>query len=297
MVAPRRFLPSISMLVAFEAVARHESVTTAASELSLTQGAVSRQIQGLEEQLGVSLFEREKKRLRLNLAGSSYAYEIRGALKRIADASLHLRANPDGGTLNLAILPTFGTRWLAPRLADFLAQHTGITVNLSTRLTQFDFGVDGQDAAIQFGEPTWLGAECMALMDELVMPVCAPSLLGAKGIKTAADLLELPLLHLGSRPNAWEQWMRSNEVDFPILRGMLFDQFATMSKAAVYGTGVALLPMFLIERELKEGLLVSAFGEPVASPGCYYLAWPKHKSDYKPLIRFRQWLGSELNNK
>src|SRR5262245_56643181 len=139
MLASRRFLPSISLLAAFEAVARTGSVPAAARELDLTQSAVSRQIKALEEQLGVELFLRERQTVRLTLAGDSYAREIREALRRISSASLNLRANPHGGTLNLAILPTFGTRWLAPRLGRFLSKNPGVTINLVTRLSSFDF--------------------------------------------------------------------------------------------------------------------------------------------------------------
>lgn len=153
MLMPRRFLPSLSLLTAFDAAARTGSITKAARELNLTQSAVSRQIKLLEQQLEVELFVRERQTIRLSLAGEVYAREIRDALHRISMASLNLRANPRGGTLNLAILPTFGTRWLAPRLPRFLARHAGITINLVTRLSQFDFRLEPVDAAIHFGAP------------------------------------------------------------------------------------------------------------------------------------------------
>lgn len=130
----RRFLPSLALLSAFEAAARTGSVTAAARELSLTQSAVSRQIKALEEQLKVELFVRERQTIHLTAAGEAYACEVREALLKISTASLNLRANLGGGTLNLAILPTFGTRWLAPRLPTFLASNPGITINLATRL-------------------------------------------------------------------------------------------------------------------------------------------------------------------
>src|SRR5690242_8560404 len=122
-VLPRRFLPQMSVLAAFEAAARLQSFTAAAEELNLTQSAISRQIRSLEDQLGAELFVRERQTVRLTVAGSSYANEVRRALQLIATATLALRANPNGGTLNLAILPTFGTRWLAPRLPAFLQAH------------------------------------------------------------------------------------------------------------------------------------------------------------------------------
>ncbi|MDF2810064.1 MAG: hypothetical protein K0S56_1095 [Microvirga sp.] len=158
MTTARRFLPSMSLLRAFEASARHQSFTAAAAELNLTQGAVSRQIRVLEELLASDLFLRERQTVRLTAAGETYAMEIREALRRISSATLSFRANPQGGTLNLAILPTFGTRWLAPRLPQFLRENPGITINVTTRLAPFDFNLEHADAAIHFGGPDWPGA-------------------------------------------------------------------------------------------------------------------------------------------
>ena len=295
MVAPKRFLPATTHLLAFEAVVRHGSITGAARELSLTQGAVSRQIQNLETQLGVSLFERRNKRVHPTSAGASYADEVRGALKQIANASLKVRANPDGGTFNLAILPSFGTHWLAPRLADFLANNAGITVQLSTRLSPFDFDYDNQDAAIHFGAANWPNAEHMKLMDEAVIAACSPRLLLDRTITSPADLGDLTLLHLETRADAWQQWFRAHDVSLAPTAGMMFDQFATMSKAAVHGAGVALLPRFLIENELADGSLVCAYGPEMLSLGSYFLTWPKHKADYQPLVRFKTWLKNQTN--
>ncbi|RYH16045.1 MAG: LysR family transcriptional regulator, partial [Alcaligenaceae bacterium] len=115
MLLSRKFLPPMSELCAFEAAARHESFTAAAGELNLTQSAVSRQIRSLESLLGAELFTRERQKVTLTLAGQAYAAEVRTALQRISMATLGFQANPQGGTLNIAILPTFGTRWLAPR--------------------------------------------------------------------------------------------------------------------------------------------------------------------------------------
>lgn len=159
MQTSRRFLPSTALLAAFEAASRTGSITLAARELSLTQSAVSRQIKLLEAQLEVELFARERQSIRLTAAGESYAREIREALRKITTASFNLRANPRGSTLNLAILPTFGTRWLAPRLPKFLVHNPGISINLATRLTQFDFRTEGLDAAIHFGPRDWPGVE------------------------------------------------------------------------------------------------------------------------------------------
>ncbi|WP_082536939.1 MULTISPECIES: LysR family transcriptional regulator [unclassified Aureimonas] len=303
MQTPRRFLPSIALLSAFEAVARTGSVTAAARELSLTQGAVSRQIKLLEAQLGTPLFTRERQTVRPTPAGEAYARDIRDALRRISAASLNLRANPLGGTLNLAILPTFGTRWLAPRLPDFLARHPGISVNLSTRLVAFDFRLDTMDAAIHFGAADWGGAEHLTLMAEDVLPMASPDVarrhFGAPGPASRSDIAEnpaallgLPLLHLTSRPDAWERWFAARGIAAEGVTGMLLDQFATISAAAMSGLGVALLPTFLVAEELRRGELVPLAATPFRPAERYHLVWPPERAAYPPLAAFRAWIAT-----
>ena len=290
MAFPRRFLPSMSSLSAFEAAARHQSFTTAAAELNLTQSAVSRQIRTLEDMLGSELFLRDRQTVHLTLAGETYAQEVREALRRISTATLGFRANPRGGTLNLAILPTFGTRWLAPRLPAFFAEHPGITVNLTTRLAPFDFNFEQVDAAIHFGAAEWPGADLDLLMSETVVPACSPAMRAQHTFAQPADLLEAPLLHLVSRPDAWERWFRFHGVDPDGVQGMLFDQFATAAQIAIAGLGIALLPGFLIEAELARGDLVLAFDGSLQSLERYYLAWPSGRASHPPLQAFRTWI-------
>lgn len=291
-VFPRRFLPQMNVLCAFEASARLQSFTAAATELSLTQSAVSRQIRALEEVLGSELFIREHQTVRLTLAGEAYAHEIRGALNRISTATLGFRANPQGGTLNLAILPTFGTRWLAPRLPQFIAQNPGITINLTTRLAPFDFKTEPIDAAVHFGSAQWPGAELDFLMNETVIAACSKSFRSNHGLEKPQDLLSVPLLHLVSRPDAWERWFHVMGVEVDDVHGMLVDQFAMAAQAAISGMGVALLPRFLIENELNRGDLVEAVSGSMESLEKYYLAWPIDRSTYPPLQAFRSWLQS-----
>lgn len=293
MLPARRFLPSLSLLAAFEAAARTGSITAAARELDLTQSAVSRQIKALESQLGIELFVRERQTIRLTVAGDGYAREIREALRRISSASLNLRANPRGGSLNLAILPTFGARWLAPRLGRFLSQNPGITINLMTRLSPFDFRLDAVDAAIHFGQPFWPGADLDFLMTETIIPACSPAFKAENRIAAPADILKAPLLHLTTRPDAWEKWLRQNGVTFDSVHGMLFDQFATAAQAATAGLGVALLPVFLIREELERGELVPAIDSVMESSERYYLAFPRERVGYPPLDAFRRWIVAE----
>ncbi|MES2495998.1 MAG: LysR family transcriptional regulator [Pseudomonadota bacterium] len=293
MAVPRRFLPPTSLLCAFEAASRTQSFTVAAQELNLTQSAVSRQIRALEELLGSELFHREKQKVRLTLAGSAYAREIRDALTRISGATLGFRANPGGRSLNLAVLPMFGARWLIPRLPRFLAAHPGIAVNLTTRVVPFDFSLEAFDAAIHFGDSDWPGGELDLLMHETAIPVCNPATKAEISPATPRDLVNAPLLHLVSRPDAWERWFAAMEVDPGEVHGPLFDQFLHLSEAACYGIGIALLPEFLVQPELERGELVVAIDRPQRSDHAYYLAWPSTHEHYPPLELFRQWIIGE----
>lgn len=280
----RRFLPSTAALSAFEAAARLGSATQAAAELSLTQGAISRQIKALETQLDVSLMTRQGRNLVLTQAGAAYADQVRDILGQLGKATLALRSNPEGGTLNLSILPAFGMHWLAPRLPDFGRAHPEVTVNLSTRLTPFDFARHPFDAAIHFGRPDWSGAEHLYLAPETVLAVCAPGLLGDTPLEAQN------LLHLETRPKGWARWFAAQGRDAPDAPGMVFDQFSTMAQAAVHGLGVALLPTFMADPYLSAGSLVLAVPDQQDSIGDYYLVWPADRAETAALTLFRTWL-------
>lgn len=287
----RRYLPSIPSLLALEAVERLGSASAAAAELNLTQGAISRQLQALEGQLGVTLILREKNRLRLTPAALDFVTEARRALQRLSQASLTLRANPTGGSLNLAILPAFGMHWLAPRLARFASLHPEVTVNLSTRLKPFDFTDSAFDAAIHYGRQDWPGTEALKLTEEEILAVASPA---TPPLSTAAEVLSLPLLQLESRPGDWGRWLAHHGQANLRPPAMLFDQFATMQQAAIHGMGAALLPLFLIERDLAERRLIPLFGPPIRALGAYYLVWPKDRPPRAPLTSFRAWLAQNL---
>lgn len=293
---PRRFLPSISLLSAFEAVLRTGSTAAAARELDLTQGAVSRLVQNLEAQLGQVLFIRERRRLLPTESARAYGRDISRALDLIARASLEVTANPAGGAFSLAILPAFGTSWLMPRLPRFVAAHPGITINLATRLKRFNFQTDGFDAAIHFGANDWRGAGHLRLCDESLVPCAAPDFLARHPVTAPADLLALPLLQIETRPGAWSDWFAANGITASLPRGMLFDQFAPMVEAAIRGLGVALLPGFMIEADLRAGNLVPVWGAPVRGEGSYWLVWPEARADYPPLAAFREWIATEAQD-
>ena len=293
MIAPRRYLPSISALLAFEAVARLGSATRAAHELSLTQSAVSRQLKTLEEQLGAQLLTRQGRHLHLTPAGQGYVGPVRDILNSLAQASVGVRARPQAGALNLAILPAFGMHWLAPRLRDFSLVAPEVTVNLSTRLRPFDIAQTAFDAAIHFGHTDWPGVRYLPLMAETVIPVCAPDLIPAQ-IDTPDDMLRFPLLHLETRPRGWARWLAAQGIEAEPPDGMVFDQFSTMAQAAVHGLGIALLPAFFAEPYLQDGKLTRASPHTADSIGHYYLVWPEDRMESPALKAFRDWLMGQL---
>ncbi|PKG85815.1 LysR family transcriptional regulator [Colwellia sp. 75C3] len=302
----KRLLPSTSMLAAFDAAARTGSFTAASKELALTQGAISRQVNALELQLSVNLFHRNKQNITLTEVGKSYAKEVNSALSHIRSATLNIMTNPDGGTLNIAILPMFGSRWLMPRLADFLAKHPQITINTVSKLSPFDFAHEDVHCAIHFGKADWSEANSTFLMAEETVPVCSPTLFKkaelAQADNVCANVINLPLLHISTRPEAWQQWFNEHNVisktqsqsNSKAKQGMHFEQFSIATNAAVAGLGVALLPRFLIENELKRGELQIICNTPQATDNGYYLVTPNDKLSYPPILAFTSWLSEVL---
>lgn len=293
-ITPRRLLPSTSALTAFDAVARTGSFTAAAALLDLTQGAISRQIAQLEEQLGTSLVEREARGVSLTDKGRAYAQGISEILSKIRSLSLEAMSANEEMRLRLAILPTFGTRWLMPRIPDFVRENPGITISFATRIGQFDFRAENIDAAIHVGRPDWPDADCRFLMNETVVAVCTPEFLMAHPIGHGEDLLALPLLDMASRPGAWRHWFASLGVTAHRPEGMMFEQFSNVTQACLAGLGVALMPEFLIEAELAGGRLVRALDWSVESESAYYLVRPQHKLDFAPARIFADWLTDQV---
>ena len=196
-------------------------------KLNLTQGAISRQIKALENQLNVRLFRRAGKKVMLTEAGRAYAREINPALNRIQTASLGIMTSPRGGVLNIAILPTFGTRWLMPRFPLFLDANPDITVHFATRLSPFNPLTEGIHAAIHFGLPDWPDTKAVFLMREQSVPVASNAFLRRHSIDGPGDLATLPRLHLESRSKAWSDWLEAYGDGPDESRGLLFEQFST----------------------------------------------------------------------
>ncbi|CAI8760556.1 LysR family transcriptional regulator [Pseudomonas sp. IT-P176] len=287
----RRKIPSTAALISFEAAARHESFTKAALELSLTQGAICRQIASLEEFLSVELFRRSRRGVKLTEAGLSYSRRVATQLDAVERDTLSVMGQKGANVIELAVVPTFGTQWLLPRLKDFQEQHPEVTVNLTNRTRPFLFADTDFDAAIYFGDADWSGTESHRLMGENPMPVCSPALRGPFMQLSAEQIADLPLLQQTTRPYAWRQWFNSQNLNIPRdMTGPRYELFSMLAQAAMHDMGIALIPPFLIQRELAEKRLVIANPQALSSIKAYYLMIPDRKVESASLRAFRDWL-------
>lgn len=290
----RRKIPSTAALVCFEAAARNESFTKAAQELALTQGAVCRQIGSLEAFLNVELFRRSRRGVKLTEAGLSYSRQVAAQLDAVERDTLSVMRQQGANVIELAVVPTFGTQWLLPRLKDFQQRHPEVTVNLTNRTRPFLFADTTFDAAIYFGDADWSGTQSHRLIGENPLPVCSPALLGDQDMLDAQCIAQLPLLQQSTRPYAWRQWF--NSIGLNVERDMTgprYELFSMLAQAAMHEMGIALIPPFLIQRELEEGRLVVANRHALRSDKAYYLMIPERKVESASLRAFRDWLVSQ----
>jgi DNA-binding transcriptional LysR family regulator len=289
----RRVCPKLIELQAFDTVARHSSFSRAASELHVTQSAVSRQIASLEEFVGMPLFRRLGRRLELTEAGLAYLSKVRlglGLLERATAELIVLRGQ--GGIISLSVPPTFASQFLIPRLADFRARHADISVDFVQYAHTHDFTrAEGFDAAIQFGEGVWPDAHADYVIGREIEAVCTPELRKDCALRTITDLAKVNLLQHVLVPHAWKEWFDLHRpTGINPLVGPRFDQYSLIVKSAVLGFGVGLVPRFLIEDELDRGQLTTLFDGPYLARQGYYLCVPTDGRKLAKLQRFRAWL-------
>ncbi len=291
----RRKIPTTAALVAFELAARYESFTRAAEQLSLTQSAICRQIAGLEDFLGVPLFRRTRRGVQLTEAGRNYSRQVAMRLDAVERDTLSVMAHHgSGATIELAVVPTFATRWLLPRLPVFRKLHPEVTVNLTNRTRAFLFAETEFDAALHFGEAGWPGTEAHFLMHEDPVPVCSADLLAGRARLSAEEVAALPLLQQTTRPHAWRQWFDAGGLHVEHdMTGARLELFSMLAEAAAHHMGVALIPPFLIREELASGRLVIANDRALRIDKAYYLIIPERKAETRALTAFRDWLLAE----
>jgi len=292
-----RLLPSLNAIRTFEAVARHNSFTRASEELNVTQSAASRLVRSLEEYLQVPLFTRQSRRIELTDQGRFYNELVRDSLDLIEAGTVELISSKEGkGTLSIGMLPTFGTRWLVPRLSSFQELHPEITLNILSSDGELNFTRERIDVAIRFGHGDWPDAIVDPLMSEEIQVVCSPKLMqGEHPITSYAALRHHRLIRHSTRPNSWEHWFRSVGAQREDQNmGPSLEHFFMVIQAAIAGLGVALLPTFLIEDEIRKGTLVTPFTDRIVGPGAYYLVTSAAKAELPRVKLFRRWLLDQL---
>jgi len=282
----RPHLP-LNALRAFEASARHLSFTRAGLELFVSQAAISHQIKGLEERLGVALFRRLPRGLALTDEGAalvpvlSEAFErIGGTLERFADGRFQ-------EVLTIGVVGTFAAGWLLPRLPDFAARHPEVDLRLLTNNNRVDLAGEGLDLAIRFGDGAWHAVEAVPLIDAPLTPLAAPAV--ARRLAAPADLARETLLR-SYRQDEWPRWFAAAGAPAPRIRGPVFDSSPTMAAAAAAGAGIALLPAAMFARELAAEALVRPFAA-VLHAGSYWLTRLHSRPETSAMRAFRTWLA------
>jgi LysR family glycine cleavage system transcriptional activator len=294
-------LPSLNGLRAFEAAARHLSFTQAASELNVTQTAISHQIKRLEQELGVRLFVRQNRALTLTPEASEYLPGIRAAFNDLRLATDRLLRKDDDHVLTVSTLASLAAKWLLPRLSAFQEAHPGIDVRITTSTGLVDFQRDNVDAAIRYGRGQWPGVRADWLMADEVFPVCSPALLnGNKPLKCPEDLRDHVLLHTSNaNSDDWRLWLTAAGLPANVSKqaGVTFDLVFMTIQAAIDGIGVAMGRTSYVKDDIAKGRLVVPFKITLPSDAGFYLVSPQARADSPKLSAFREWLAASAQSK
>jgi LysR family transcriptional regulator, glycine cleavage system transcriptional activator len=293
----RRQLPPLNALRAFEAAARHLSISLAALELNVTPAAISHQIRLLEEHIGMPVFIRNGRGLALTDAGAAGIRDLREGFARLAAAMDAIDSLGEAGVLSVSVAPSFAAKWLLPRLDSFQGAYPEIDVLVSASMQLVDFAGDGIDLAIRYGPGAYAELSVERLLAEGVTPVCSPAFLAAQARLTSpADLVGVTLLHDDSPDNdpscpSWEMWMRAAGVPHvDAARGPRFNQSSLVIEAAILGRGIALAKTALAAADLRTGRLVQPFASAIPVDFAYYIVSPRAKLNLPKVSHFRDWL-------
>jgi LysR family transcriptional regulator, glycine cleavage system transcriptional activator len=290
-----RLYPSTQELLSFVGVARHSSITAAANELSLTQGAVSKAILNLEEVLGVKLFERIKQRVIITAAGEIYLRKAQQVIQSLEQSTLEMRSFDSAkSAIKISTVPTFGAQWLLPRLPAFQKAHPDIAISFAPYAVN-DNEIDA-DIFIKYGEGLWPNLNATYLTGkELVVLVGAQT---AKQVRNKSHLAKTPLIHHASLPHAWRDWNDSfgKLKNFCPYGGERFDQFSLIIEAVKADLGAALLPRCLVQREIANGQAIELFGNTISSWKGYYVCTEQRQQPSVQLLTVTDWLRRETTN-
>src|ERR1700733_8631980 len=292
------WLPSLNGLRAFEAAARHLSFTNAASELNVTQTAISHQIRRLEQELGIRLFVRQNRTLTLTPEARDYLPGVRAAFNDLRLATDRLLRKDNDHVLTVSTLASLAAKWLLPRLSMFQEQHPGIDVRITTSSSLVDFKSGDVDAAIRYGRGQWPGLRADWLMADQLFPVCSPALLtGDKPLHCPEDLADRTLLHSsGGYDDDWRLWLTAAGLPANISKqtGLTFHLIFMTVRAAIDGIGVAMGRTSYVEADIARGRLLVPFEITLPADAGFYLVSPEPRPDSPKLSAFRQWLTASV---
>lgn len=279
MLEVRKQLPQLAPLIAFEAAARSGSFARAAKELNVTPSAVSQQIRALETQLGIALFERGHRSVRLTGRGKQFQNSVSIALTHLVNAATEVRASDDLARLQIATDTSIAALWLMPRLARFEALHPGVSVHVNVTDVQEDLLKSDFQIAIVHGDGKWRGCDSDKLFEEEVFPVCAPGYLdGHGGSIELADLPNCTLLDLEYEHWHWMNWaIWLTEMDLPLPQGsrkLRTNNYGLVIEAARRGAGVALGWQHFLDDDLASGALVRPVRGSAKTRYAYHIVWP-----------------------
>ena len=286
-----RHLPPLSALRSFEALARLGSVTQAASELHVTHSAISQQIRQLEEMLGVVLFVREGRGLRLTEDGRLYALQVRIGLTELTEATRLIQARPRDGELVVAVLPSFGAHWLLPRLPRFQARFPQYRISLRASLDIQDLRQGLVDIGVRMGQGGWEGLQQQHLFDDELVVVAAPGFRQGKLPRTPAESVAGPVVRT---VESWMGWCQAAGVDEPSQASLWMNDSNLVLQAVQQGMGVALERRSLVDAGLKSGMLVQLSDIVVPYPYPHWLVWPQRESALLKQRDFAGWMVEEV---
>lgn len=293
-----RKLPPLLALRVFECAARHLSFTRAAEELCVTQAAVSHQIRALEEWFGQPLFRRLNRALKLTEAGERLAGPLTGAFDMMADITADVAAGDDRQVLNIAVLDSFASAWILPRLSNFHRRFPDIDLRFVARPMEEDALAAGDaDVEIRYGQGHWPGMHVYEFLKEDIFPVCAASLFeDCEAPVDLADLARFDLLH-DVMSIDWQQFLAHFGVtSVNVRRGFGFSHSHLVIQACIAGNGVALGREALVAEALARGELVRPFAEAMPSDQSYYIVCRHDDADRAAVKAFSYWLMDEVES-
>jgi LysR family glycine cleavage system transcriptional activator len=285
-------LPPLAALRAFEAAARLENFSRAADEIHVTHGAVSHQVRALEAFVGRPLFTRQGRGVVLTSDGRVLGAAIRTALDQIANAARTIRRRAQTNRLSISTLPSFGSRWLMPRIVRFMSDHPGWAINIDSTPNLVDFSRDDTDIALRFGGGGWPGVHSEWLMDDEYILVASPRLNGGRLPKKPAQLVDFPLIRSDAEP--WHAWCQAAGVDIAVpMKGIGYEDMGVMLQVAIDGQGIMLTRRTIAEFELEKGTLVQLFGIATPAHSSYWIVRPEEEPASERVAAFREWLITE----